>query len=147
MTVSLVNRAVWLCARRVLGADSNPEQWKGELQQFLLKYSGHRKLLYVTGSEKMTLIAHLHQIFFAIERKAHIRFIVCSLFQACSLFRCEVMIANAGAVPLRLSEKSSLKLNFPCEIATSVFSLQVFVTTLQHHPQCIYRIAPYFRGA
>ena len=55
--------------------------------------------VYVTGSEKTTLIA----TFLAIERKAYIRSVVCNLFQARSPFSCEVMIANAGAVPLRLT--------------------------------------------
>ena len=57
----------------------------------------------MTGSEKTTLIAHFQKHFLAIERTAYIRSIVCSLFQARSPFRCKVMIANAGAVPLHLT--------------------------------------------
>ena len=61
--------------------------------------------VYVTGSEKTPLIILriFTKHFFALERKAYIRSIVCGLFQARSPFRCEVMIANAGAVPLRLT--------------------------------------------
>ena len=36
-----------LCKERLRGRHSHPGQWKSELQQFLLKYSGHRKLLYM----------------------------------------------------------------------------------------------------
>ena len=63
----------------------------------------HWKPTYVTGSEKTTLIAHFHKNLFCARTKAHIRSIVCRLFQAHSPFRCEVMVANADAVPLRLT--------------------------------------------
>ena len=58
----------------------------------------------MTGSEKTTLIAHFHKTFFGDRTKGLYNMVYSLQFvQARSPFRCEVMIANAGAVPLRLT--------------------------------------------
>ena len=75
--------------------------------------------------------------FLAKERKAYIWSIVCSLFQARSPFRCEVMIANAGAVPLRLTWKIASEIELPvwnCTVRILVTSLRYITSS----PQCIY---------
>ena len=55
--------------------------------------------LYVTGSEKTTLIALLGKIFFDVERKDYVCATVCTFFEERSTFRCGVITVNAKLFP------------------------------------------------